>query len=67
MDRYSFEVWMLERHQAMARQAEARARLEGWQPRERLAVLVAAQLRQLADRLDGRFQQATSPARPNPG
>jgi hypothetical protein len=54
MDQYSHERWLLERHEAMIQGAEERSRLEGWQPRGRLADHVAAQLRRLADRIDGR-------------
>ena len=67
MDRYTFEVWVLGRHQAVVSQAEARSRLQGWQAQERLAELVAALLRQLADKLDRRHQQSPSPVRPTPG
>jgi hypothetical protein len=66
MEQYSFEV-TLQRHKAVACQAEARSRLEGWQPRERKAVLIAALLRQLADKLDGRLQQSPSSVRTTPG
>jgi len=37
----------------MIRSAEERSRLDGWQPRERLAERVAARLRRLADRIEG--------------
>jgi hypothetical protein len=67
MDRYSFEVWVLDRHHTMASRAEARSRLEGWLPQERLVVLVAAVLRQLADRLEGCTQQSPSSVRTTPG
>lgn len=50
---YSQERWLLDRHAEMVRGAEERARLEGWQPRERLAERVAARLRRLADRIEG--------------
>jgi hypothetical protein len=63
MDSYSLERWLLERHRAVVNQAEARSRLEGWQPRDRLAELLAARLRRLADRLDGQLQQSPSSAR----
>ena len=58
---------MLERHQEVMSDAEARSRLEGWQPKERLAVLVAALLRTLADKLDGHAQQSPSSVRTTPG
>ena len=58
---------MLERHQEVVSEAEARSRLEGWQPRERLAVLVASLLRTFADRLDGRTQHSPSSVRTTPG
>jgi hypothetical protein len=54
MDFYSQERLMRERHEEIVRGAEERARLEGWEPQERLAARVATQLRRLADRLDGR-------------
>lgn len=54
MDYYSREALMRERQQAMVRAAEERSRLEGWESQERLAARVAAQLRRLADRIDGR-------------
>lgn len=54
MDLYSHERWLLDRHEAVIRSAEERSRLEGWQPRGRLAEHVAEQLRRLADRIDGR-------------
>jgi hypothetical protein len=50
---YSQERWLLDRHYEMVRSAEERSRLEGWQPRERLAERVAARLRRLADRIEG--------------
>jgi hypothetical protein len=56
MDYYSREGLMRERHQAMVRTAEERSRLQGWAPQERAATRVAAQLRRLADRIDGRQQ-----------
>lgn len=67
MDRYSLENWILDRHQAVVSQAEARSRLQGWQTQERLAELVAAMLRQLADRLDGSPQQSPSSVRTSSG
>ena len=56
MDYYSREGLMRDRHQAMVRAAEERSRLEGWESQERLAARVAAQLRRLADWIDGRQQ-----------
>jgi hypothetical protein len=53
MDLYSQERWLLDRHDEMIRSAEERSRLEGWQPRERLAERVASRLRRLADRIEG--------------
>jgi len=50
---YSQERWLLDRHAEMVRSAEEHSRLEGWQPRERLAERVAARLRRLADRIEG--------------
>lgn len=57
MDYYSYERLILDRHEAAIQGAEERSRLQAWQARERLAERVAAQLRRLADRIDGR--QAT--------
>jgi hypothetical protein len=54
MDLYGQERWILERHNAMIQSAEARFRREGWQPQGRMAERVAAGLRRLADRIDGR-------------
>jgi hypothetical protein len=54
MDRYSLERWTLERHERLARTAEEDSRLRGWALQPRLAGLVAARLRLMADRLDGR-------------
>ncbi len=53
MNFYAQERWLLNRHEAMIRNAEERSRLDGWQPRERLAERVAARLRRIADRIDG--------------
>ncbi len=50
---YAEERWLLDRHEAMIRNAEERTRLDGWQPRERLAERIAARLRRLADRIEG--------------
>jgi hypothetical protein len=54
MDMYSRERSILDRHQEMIRNAEEQSRLAGWQPRERMAVHIATQLRRLADRIEGR-------------
>lgn len=54
VDLYGQERWILERHNAMIQSAEARFRREGWQPQGRMAERVAAGLRRLADRIDGR-------------
>jgi hypothetical protein len=67
MDRYSLETWILERHQAMVSHAETRSRLQGWQGQERLAELVAAMLRQLADKLDGSLQESPTSVRTSSG
>lgn len=56
MDYYSREGLIRERHHAMVRAAEERSRLHGWAPRKRVTTRVAAQLRHLADRIDGRQQ-----------
>jgi hypothetical protein len=53
MDSYSFERWMIDRHDGMIRKAEDQTRLQGWRPRDTLAEMLAAHLRLLADRLDG--------------
>jgi hypothetical protein len=50
---YLQERWLLDRHDELIRSAEERSRLEGWQPRERMAERVAARLRRLADRIEG--------------
>jgi hypothetical protein len=52
MDRFSLELFTLQRHHDMVRAAEANARLRGWKPQPRVSQLVAARLRSLADRLD---------------
>jgi len=54
MDRYSWELWILERHRHIARRAEAQTRLRGWRVQATLARRMAVHLRELADRLDGR-------------
>ena len=60
MDAYSHERWMLERHQAMIRAAEARSRLLGARRAERVSPWLAVQLRRLADRLEGDQQLETA-------
>jgi hypothetical protein len=54
MNRYALERMIQERHQAVIEGAEARSRLNGWEPTDRFAVRLATQLRRIADRLDGR-------------
>lgn len=54
MNRYSLELWTLERHRHMARTAEERARLRSWSRQPTLARRLAVHLRLVADRLDGR-------------
>jgi hypothetical protein len=54
VDLYGQELWILERHNAMIQSAEEHSRREGWQPHGRMAERVAAGLRRLADRIDGR-------------
>jgi hypothetical protein len=54
VDRYSLERWTLERGDEVARAAEESTRLRGWAPQPRLAAVLAAGLRRMADRLDGR-------------
>jgi hypothetical protein len=56
MDYYSREGLMRERHQEMIQRAEELSRLQLSDPSERLADRIAAQLRRLADRIDGRQQ-----------
>jgi glutamine synthetase type III len=53
MDPYSMERWILERHQAVIRTAEVRARVGAVEaPPRRISVWLAGNLRHLADRLD---------------
>ena len=54
MEMYSLETWILDRHADAIKGAEARSRLEGWPAQDRFAERLAAQLRRIADRLDGR-------------
>jgi hypothetical protein len=54
MNMYTEEICMLDRQHEIVRAAEERSRLDGWQSRGRMAERVAAQLRRLADRIDGR-------------
>jgi hypothetical protein len=53
MDQYTWERWIVERHESMAKVAETRSRLDGWRSRERFAERLALELRRLADRIDG--------------
>ncbi|HKB33330.1 MAG TPA: hypothetical protein VKF16_05635 [Candidatus Dormibacteraeota bacterium] len=58
MDPYSSERWLLERHEAILREAELRARLlPSVDQVPGLNAWVAERLRGLADRLDGRGVQ----------
>jgi hypothetical protein len=52
METYAFERLMIERRHAVARAAEEHLRLQGWPVEARLAEVVAARLRSIADRLD---------------
>jgi hypothetical protein len=54
MDWYLLERLTMQRHQEMVRTAERAARMSGYRPQERLAGRLAAHLRLLADRLEGR-------------
>lgn len=54
MEMYSVERWILDRHDEATRGADERSRLDGWPVRERMSYWVAAALRRMADRLDGR-------------
>jgi len=54
MEMYSVERWILDRHDEATRGADERSRLDGWPVKERMSHRVAAVLRRLADRLDGR-------------
>ncbi len=53
MNLYTAERLVLDRHQAMLRDAELRARLLGSRPRSRAPAWVARRLRDMADWLDG--------------
>jgi hypothetical protein len=62
MDRYTSERLLLERHEAIIREAELRSRLvPEHDSNAGLNTWVAGRLRGLADRLDGRrtFEKAT--------
>ena len=62
MDPYTSERWLLERHEAVIREAELRSRLVPENDRNvGLNTWIAGRLRGLADRLDGRksFEKAT--------
>jgi hypothetical protein len=54
MEMYSVERWILDRHAEAIQGADEQARLEGWPVREQMSHRVAASLRRLADRIDGR-------------
>ena len=55
MNPYTSERWLLERHEAVVREAELRARLLPDVDRSPgLNTWMAGRLRELADRLDGR-------------
>jgi hypothetical protein len=54
MEMYTVERWILDGHDEATRGADERSRLEGWPVGERMSHRVAAQLRRLADRLDGK-------------
>jgi hypothetical protein len=56
MDYYSREGLMRERHEEMVHRAEDLGRLQQYESGERFADRIAAQLRRLADRIDGRQQ-----------
>ncbi len=57
MDPYTGDRWILERHEAMIRAAEVRSRLIPAVSRARPSLWLAAHLRRVADRLDGRREQ----------
>jgi hypothetical protein len=61
MDPYTGERWMIERHEAMIRAAEARSRLLGTRRPERVSSWLAVRLRLLADRLEGDARLETAP------
>jgi hypothetical protein len=54
MNRYPLERIVREQHEEMVHRAEELSRLEGYPSGMRLAERVAAQLRRLADKIDGR-------------
>lgn len=54
MDLYTAERWPIERHQSVVREAERRARLAPGEASASWAAWLAARLRGVADRLDGR-------------
>jgi hypothetical protein len=54
MDHYTAERLLLQRHQEMAKAAERRARLAPAYPAPVMRLWMAARLRSVADRLDGR-------------
>jgi hypothetical protein len=59
MDQYSWERWILERHEAVVNEAERRAQLMPEVAAEpgALSTSIAWLLRDLADRLDGQGRQ----------
>jgi hypothetical protein len=61
METYTGERWILERHEAMIRTAEARSRLLGTCPPSGISVWLAVRLRHLADRLEGDAHLETAP------
>jgi hypothetical protein len=61
MDSYTGERWILERHEAMIRTAEARSRLLGARRPEGVSAWLAVRLRHLADRLEGDARLETAP------
>lgn len=54
MEMYSVERWILDRHDEAIRDAGERSRLDGWPEKERMSHRMAATLRRMADRLDGK-------------
>lgn len=63
MNGYDVEYRMLERRDEVARTAEDHSRLLGWRSQTGLSHRVAASLRGLADRLDGRAPAPIVPLR----
>ena len=54
MEMYSVERWILDRHDEATRGADDRSRLEGWPAKDPMSHRMAAALRRVADRLDGK-------------